>query len=393
MITNPSFAAIDAWIADYVDSGKLPFAHVKITRGETTLYEGARGFADVKSGRAYQRDDLIRIFSLSKIVTAVAILQLIDDGVLGLDQDVAEILPEFAQTPIYDPTTGGTRPRKGPITIRHLLTHSAGLSYAQNEDAIAPLYQQAGLVLFYQDTLARFSEVLAQQPLLFQPGERYYYSTAFGLLGRVVEVAGRMPFAQALEQRIFAPLGMTDTAFDVAPEQLDRLVTLYEFAPERNLRVLETNRASSWKQQDRDVFFDGGGGLVSTVEDFARFMDMLRRDGTGDKGERVLSQASVKALQTDQLGRTFAQMDVTDNGHYPLTDAKGLGVYVVTSSDERASPWAIGEFGWSGAASLISWVNPRLDISVVFATQLFPSDTFPLYPELNALVYGALHSA
>lgn len=389
-MTTQDFDAIRMWLNDYVDSGRLPFGHVKITRGTDTLFEYAYGFADIKSGEVYQRDKLVRVFSLSKIVTAVAILQLVDDGLLELDQDVAEILPEFDETTAFDATLGQTVPRSGPITIRQLLTHSSGLTYAHNEDAVAPFYRKAGLVLFYPDTLENFSQVLAQQPLLFQPGTRYHYSTAFGLLGRVVEVCRNTSFADALHSRIFAPLGLEDIGFEVPHSKSDRFVCLYEFSPEKKLRRLEKQRGSSWMQRDEDRFFDGGGGLVSTVGDFTAFMDMLRRNGTTPSGDCILSDDAVTMLQTDQLGRSFAQMEVTDNGFYPLSDSKGLGVYVVGADHERVSDVSVGEYGWSGAASLQAWVNPGLDISVVFATQLFPSDSYPLYPELNALIYKAV---
>jgi CubicO group peptidase (beta-lactamase class C family) len=279
-----------------------------------------------------------------------------------------------------------------PIAIWHLLTHTAGLTYGfMYAHPLDELYRRAGFEWGAPDIdLASISERLAQLPLLFQPGSEWNYSMAIDILGRLVEVASGQTLDEFLRTRIFEPLKMTDTGFSVPEADADRVATLYGAHPGTGLAVpmVEAGRAAFSPPRA----FLGGGGLVSTMADYVRFAEMLRRGGELD-GVRLLSPRTVRLMTTNHLP---GGADLTAFGR-PLFsettfDGVGFGLLGSVTLDPVTAkvPGSVGDFGWGGAASTFFWVDPVEDITCVFMTQLLPSSTHPIRSQLKQLVHQAL---
>ncbi len=276
------------------------------------------------------------------------------------------------------------------MTVQHLLTHTSGLTYGEgNPGAVSRLYERHRTDFGPQDgPLAEVVERLAGIPLLHQPGTAWGYGVSTDVLGRVIEVASGLPLDRFLDERVLGPLGMTDTSFRVPPEKLGRFAALYEATPDGGLRLLET--PSSGPQAGEVTTFSGGAGLVSTADDYFRFAELLRRGGAVD-GVRLLEESTVRLMTSDRLGRDLAAMGQATFNETAMDGVGfGLGVSVVVDPSRTAWRSARGEFAWGGYASTAFWVDPEHDATVVFLTQVVPSDRYPIRGELRALVADAL---
>lgn len=331
-----------------------------------------------------------RIYSMTKPVTTVAVLMLFEEGRFLLTDPVARYLPEFAAPRVWV-APGESRPATGPLTIRQLLTHTAGLSYDEDVAGVPRLYQEAQI--WEVDSLAEFTARVAGLPLAFEPGTRWHYSVANDVLGRLVEVVAGQPFDEFLAERIFAPLGMDDTGFRLPPSSRDRLAPLYT-------REGEGMRPAA---DDRDALEDpalvpyGGHGLLSTAGDYLRFAQLLLNGGELD-GQRLLSRKTVELMFTDHLPAEWkppmpeAWLAATENrtGDLDLGLGYGLGGYVVTDVARNGVPGSVGTYAWGGGASTYFFIDPREGLAAIFLTQLRPSDSYPLRAEFRAAVYQAL---
>lgn len=387
---------IDEHFSDYVDDGRLPGYSIAVARGGHLAHVSTYGQRDVEARLPTTSDTMYRIYSMTKPITSVALLMLVEEGKLQLTDLVSDFIPSFAQTRVW---RGGTvlKPVTDPITepmrIWHLLTHTAGMTYGfLYADVVDDMYRRAGFEMGVgQDqTLAEICDKYAALPLLFQPGASWNYSVATDVLGRVIEVASGTMLDEFLSKKILDPLGMHDTAFWVSPDKHERLAALYGVNESTGgFKRLETigNGAKSMP-----IYLSGGGGLVSTAFDYFLFLQMLANRGVlGDV--RLLSPASISLMTMNHLPNN---QDVTTFGRaigeelYFDGVGFGLGVSVVVDQAKTRSLSPTGTYGWGGAASTVFWIDPVEEVVAMFFTQLMPSTTYPIRPYLRQLVYQAI---
>jgi CubicO group peptidase (beta-lactamase class C family) len=385
-----SFPRTAAVIAHYVGSRRVSGVSVAIQRGG-----GAPEFLNV--GRpafdaedAVAEDTLFRIYSMSKPITGLAAMLLVEDGRLALDQPISEVLPDFAEMQVLvGPDLGPTRPATGPIRMRHLLTHTAGLSYAINpEGALPALYRGLGLTPMggggrpakgAAQSLEAFAERLATLPLAADPGARMEYSVALDLLGLVIQRVADQPFPAFLRERLFDPLGMDDTAFHVPPEKLARLATNYRLKGDR-LEVEDDPADSAYARPPG--LPSGGSGLVSSARDYIRLCAMLLNDGTLD-GVRVMAPQTV----------ALACSNLAPAGVFTLLgDGFAAGQRVVIPESVRDGDLPVGAVSWGGAAGTTQWVDRANGFALVLMTQFMPQDAYPIWEEVRRAAYADLDS-
>lgn len=394
-IDQPYVAAyprIQALIDRYVGEGKIAGASAAVkTLNAAPLYLSAGRLALDAEAQA-GADSLYRIYSMTKPVTGIAAMMLIEEGRMTLDQPIGEILPAFRNMRVLtNRETMATRAATNPITIRHLLTHTAGLSYTIiNERPLSRLYRQQGLfaagraiTLEEGDgqppaTLEEFGARLAALPLSYEPGSWWRYSVSLDLLGLVIQHVSGEPFDQFLQRRLFLPLSMRDTAFYVPADKIDRLTTNYVIA-EGQLRVLD-DRAHSPFATVAGVPY-GGAGLVSSARDYARFCEMLLNQGALD-GVRVLSRESVRTATSNLLPESIDRVNTGLEG----ADF-GAGMGITTEASARAGGPPPGAYTWGGAAGTTMWVDPVNQAYVVAMTQYMPSTAYPIWNELRQAAY------
>jgi CubicO group peptidase (beta-lactamase class C family) len=389
-------ARIDAHFKGYVDGGKLPGWQVMVSRRGRVAHFSSYGLIDKEDGRPVEADTLWRIYSMTKPVTSVAAMMLWEQGRFDLSDPISKWLPEFTEQQVY---TGGsaakysTVPATEPIRVWHLLTHTAGLTYGFHRVHITDeIYRNAGFEFGNPRglDLAGTVEAYAQLPLAFNPGTEWLYSVATDVLGRLVEVVSGQPLDRFFAEHIFEPLGMTDTSFYVEEEQQHRLAALYAL-PAGGREMVRFDQMGKAAVTPPRVL-SGGGGLVSTTRDYTRFTWMLLNGGEYD-GARLLSPRTVRLMTRNHLP---GGVDLQAYGR-PLFaevryDGVGFGLGFATLLDPAVAKVAgnAGEFNWGGLASTAFWVDPVDEITVVFMTQLMPSSTYPLRPQLRQLVYQAI---
>lgn len=389
---------IDRHFAGYVDRGELPGWLALVSRHGKIAHLSTYGARDMASGAEVGADTLFRIHSMSKPVTSVAAMMLHEQGVFELTDPVSDFLPAFAEPRVYvggPPEQPRTRPATEPIRIWHLLTHTAGLTYGfQHLHPVDAMYRQAGFELTTARglDLAECCDAWARLPLLFDPGQRWNYSVATDVLGRVVEVASGQSLDEFFRDRIFGPLGMWDTGFTADPADADRLATLY-VADESRLAVphpkADRVHATAFEQPKA---LAGGAGLISSAHDYHRFVRMLLRGGELD-GARLLGSRTVRYMTSNHLPG-HADLETIASGAFSEAanagTGFGLGFSVVHDPVASKVPCSTGEFAWGGMASTAFWGDPVEDLGVVFLTQLMPSGTHPIRSQLRQLVYQAL---
>lgn len=399
---NASYSVVSALLDRLVSTGLLPGASVLIHRsGKEVLYHQA-GLSDFTSGNPLARDTIFRLFSMTKPIVAAAVMILVDDGVIRLEDAVTVYIPEFAELGVYlgdDGDAVQSTPAR-PIHIKHLLTHTAGFSYwFYPNDPVAALYaNDPGIGLHERfrfdsalgglDGLARS---LARLPLVGQPGDRWHYSMSLDVAGIVIERATGEPLDKFMKRRLFEPLAMNDTAFSVGSGQVNRLASLYGPKAGGGIELLESGGESPLLKTVPGL--SGGGGLLSTIDDYSRFAEMLRRGGELE-GRRVLSEDSARAMMTNQLnpnqltelpGLAMSGLGGTGDGL-----GFGLGGAVVVEPQASGVPAFRGEYSWGGAASTTFWVDPENRLTVVFMTQLQPPSPEMPRDQLHSAVYEAM---
>ncbi len=388
---------IDSHFNRYVSRDQISGWSCAIHRHGDPVWQSCQGLRDREAGLAVEADTVFRIYSMTKPVTSVAVMMLVESGELALTDAVADIIPAFAEQRVYragSQHAPATEPVTSTMQIWHLLTHTAGLTYdflcAHPVDA---MYREAGFNWGAHPSadLAEACELWASMPLLFQPGHEWNYSVATDVLGRVVEVVSGQTLDRFFEQRIFAPLGMVDTAFQPGEQQLPRLAALY--GPDHDKRAVR-NTAADERARTAPRLLSGGGGLYSTLADYQRFCHMLLNRGEGKgEGQRLLGSRTVDRMLRNHLpdGRTligFGRPLFSETAHAGM--GFGLGFSVVVDDVATHTLCSAGEAAWGGAASTGFWIDPKEGLSVVFMTQLLPSSTWPLRTELRNLVYQAL---
>ncbi|GHG86125.1 serine hydrolase domain-containing protein [Streptomyces lanatus] len=389
---------LDQYFAHYVDEGRLPGFLVSVARGGRVAHLTTHGHRDMAAGLPVEADTLWRIYSMTKPVTSVAALLLVEEGKLSLDDPVDRHLPGFAEPRVYVSGSGSdvvTRPADGPITVRHLMTHTAGLTFAfYHSHPVDALYREANLesAVLPGSDLARTVDVYARLPLQFEPGTQWNYSVATNVLGRVIEVVSGQRLDEFFAERICGPLGMTDAGFSVRDEQAVRLAELYGESESGGIEPIPGLPLRG----GRPRFLSGSGGLAASAHDVHRFMELLRGRGELD-GVRLLAPGTVDLMTSNQLP---GGADLRAFGSRPAHDESGndgigfgLGVSVVIDPARTKAPTVLGSYGWSGVATTTFWVDPRHDLTVQFMTQVRPRTSHTMFQDLKRLVHEALIGA
>ncbi|KUL74816.1 MULTISPECIES: serine hydrolase [unclassified Streptomyces] len=385
---------LDQHFAREVDEGRLPGFLVSVARGGRVAHLTTHGMRDTAAGLPVEADTLWRVYSMTKPMTSIAALMLVEEGRLSLDDPVGRHLPAFSEPRVYVRGSGAgtvTRPADGPMTVRHLMTHTAGLTFAfYHQHPVDALYRDAGLhsAVLPGSDLATTVDVYASLPLQFEPGTQWNYSVATNVLGRVVEVVSGQPLDTFLAERVFGPLGMTDAGFRVDGEQEGRLAELYGQTESGGIEPI-----AGLPLHGRPRFLSGSGGVVASAHDVHRFMEMLRRRGELD-GTRLLTPGTVALMTSNHLPggadlRSFGSRPAHDE---PGNDGVGfgLGVSVVIDPDRTRDPSVRGAFGWSGVATTTFWVDPTHDLTVQFMTQVRHRTSHTVFQDLKRLVHEAV---
>ena len=379
----------------YIDSGRLPNAQLVIARdGQPVHYTKLGSMGDDK--RELRDDALFRIASMTKPVTSIAFMQLVEQCEVALEEPVARIFPEFANLKVYAGGGGAIpfAPGKPASAMRFvdLLTHMSGLTYGlQNRNNIDAAYRENNFD-FARDHLDSdaFIEKLSKLPLEFAPGTGWNYSVSTDVLGVAVERISGMRLGDYFEKHIFAPLGMTDTHFGVAEGQSERLVDAYAYQPGHAPKMI--NAGATSKLNEPGAFDSGGGGLIGTIADYHRFSTMLLNGGELD-GARIVSPKTIRLMRTNHLPNNA---DLTEMSSSLFSEANnagtgfGLGFAMVIDPSKTLMPSSEGEFYWGGAYSTAFFVDPVERITMVFMTQVYPSSTYPIRRQLKTLIYSAL---
>lgn len=370
--------AIDSWHAQYVAGGQLPCALTLVAQEGTPLAVRTAGLADVEHEVPCAADTIFRIFSMTKPVTAVAAMSMIDDGRLRLDEPVSEFIPAYAHLSVNataDPSRLEPRPARSQMTIRHLLTHTSGLTYGGEPGAVSGLYDQKATNFGVDDgPLAEVVDRLAAIPLLFEPGERWHYSVSLDVLGRVLEIVDGRPLDQVLARRVLEPVGMVDTSFRLSPGKQDRMASLYQAEGDGFARIPE---GVGYPGGTEVTTLSGGAGLLSTAEDYTRFATMLLLGGEVD-GSRIISSASAAQMQRNHLpGDIAACGEPTFSESTTHGIGFGLGGSVVIDPSVTDWPSSPGEYAWGGYASTAFLIDPVRRCTAAFFTQLIPSSRYP----------------
>ena len=382
-MSSEGLARIGPAMHSYVDDGRLAGVMTMVARHGQVVHWETTGMRDVAAGDPLEPDDIFRIYSMTKPLTSVAVMILVEEGAVALDDPVSKFVPAFAgATVLNDPGERATAAR--PMTVEHLLTHTSGLTYGFFGDSpVDRIYNQSGF--FTQaEGLDDFARRVADLPLLANPGDRWNYSVSTDILGRVVEVASGQPFDAFLQARIFDPLDMNDTAFVVPADKRDRFAVHYA-RPDGALQMIDSPVDGQYTQPPR--WLSGGGGLTSTASDYIRFAQMLLQDGELG-GVRILEPETVQKMRSNRLPDALVpiQLGTFLSPGYGF----GLGFAVVVDEDASPEPDNDGVFRWAGAANTFFWIDPAAELIGMVWTQFNPFAAYDLEREFQTLVYEAL---
>jgi CubicO group peptidase (beta-lactamase class C family) len=386
---------------NYIEPGKIVGCQVAVARHGHLAYSRSVGQMDRERGKPMAEDAIFRIYSMSKPITSVALMTLYERGYFQLDDPVSRYIPEWRDQKVWVSGEGEamqTVAPNTPMTFRHVLSHSGGLTYgSQLESLGAPgtghpvdkAYAAAGVRHGAGETLRDFVLKLAKVPLRYQPGERWMYSLSTDVCGYLVEVISGKRFDRYLQEVIFDPLKMKDTSFVVSPDKLDRFAANYRRGPDKILKLIDDPHTSNYLKEP--AFFSGGGGLTGTTADYLRFCEMLRRGGELD-GERILGPRTLEMMHKNHLagGKDLTELAIAS---FSETANKGVGFglgFAVTLDQVTTGTLGEGDYYWGGAASTIFWVDPKEDLVVVFMTQLMPSGAFNFRGQLKSIIYSSI---
>ena len=407
-VTDPSEVGMSAArleriapaMQDYVDRGVVRGISTLVARRGQVVHRSLHGHRDAEAGLAMTDDTLYRIYSMTKPIVSTALMLLHEAGRFQLDQPVAAYLPGFAASKVLQ-SDGSLVDAARPITIGDVLSHTSGLTYDFMVDNLAAaLYREHRVMHDATRALEDLIDVVASLPLGFQPGERFHYSVGIDVAARLVEVIADQPLGDFLAARIFAPLGMTDTAFGIPDEQLHRLSAMYglpDLVGEDyhagdlveaalsgfNERI---DVSATYPTSTPDVFVRGGHGLFSTIDDYHRFAQMLGNGGELN-GERIVGRKTLELMHTNRLTPAMLPWEIM--GMPSPGFGFGLGSRAMLDVAASQGPGSIGEFGWAGAAKTYYWVDPVEDLVAVFMAQYM---TGPEQPDrtFRSVVYQAI---
>lgn len=379
----------------YLAPGRLPCALTLVARGGEIAHFGVEGMSHVARGQRIAQDTIFRIYSMTKPVTSVALMMLLEEGKIALDEPVHRHIPEWRDLGVFRAGFVGTfqtaRPER-PMLAVDLLRHTSGLTYGfQNRTNVDAAYRKLGIgELERRGTLAGMIEALAKLPLEFSPGSAWNYSVATDVCGYLVEKISGQPLDEFFRDRIFSPLDMTDTGFHVPGDKVDRFASCYAAGP-KGAMILQDDAAES-PYLAPPSFVSGGGGLVSTAGDYLRFCRMLLNGGELN-GKRILGRKTIELMTANHLpgGRFLSDMSQSLFSEAAYDGIGfGLGFSVTVDPARTLLPGSAGEYSWGGAASTYFWIDPKEELICIFMTQLLPSTLYPIRRDLRTMVYAAM---
>ena len=399
-ISEERLAILDQHIERYIADGSFPGGTFLISRKGETVYHKSFGYQDDAKTATYKNDNIYRLASMTKAVTTVSILQLYEQGKLGLDDPIHYYIPAFNNAVVlgedYNPadTTYNTVPAAQPITIRHLLTHTSGITYGLfNPGKISAIYEKQGANQFGlshpEMTTEQMVNTIATVPLIFQPGTKYMYGLNMEVLGRIVEVVSGMPLNQYFRKNIFDPVGMDDTYFYLPKDRHDRLVPFYMYDDKGKSITAKTSIVGfnvDYPTISDNNHYAGGGGLSGTAEDYAKFIQVLCTDGTY-KGVRLLSRNTIDVMTSDQL----ILLNQKGTGFSPLPGITyGLGFALKTEAGSAWSAKSPGTFEWGGAFNTKFFIDPSEELIFVGMGQTFGYRRPDFWERLYTIIYGTI---
>jgi CubicO group peptidase (beta-lactamase class C family) len=389
-LTREGVERLDALLKDAAEKKQVAGAVALVMRHGKLGYLGTAGWQDAEAKTPMAPDALFRIASMTKPITSVAAMMLVEEGKLRPDDPVSKYLPEFKGQKVLAPGKGPV-PAQREITVSDLLTHTSGITYRFRGGDLGGLYAKAGIndgLTPDNGTIADNVKKIAAQPLLFQPGTAWEYGLNTDVLGRVIEVASGKDLGAFFRERVFKPLGMRDTAFFPPKDDLPRLAALYTLTPDRALKRVGDEPvtdgalvySANYPYKGSKKYYSGGAGLVSTAADYGRFLQMLLGGGAYGGG-RLLKAKTVKEMTTNHIGDK--KMWITEHG-----DGFGYGFGVVTEKEK--GPASVGTYSWGGIFNTYFFVDPKKEVVAVLMTQLYPSNHLTIRPDFQKRVYEAL---
>jgi CubicO group peptidase (beta-lactamase class C family) len=391
---------LPAAIQEAIDQKKIAGGAVLLARHGKVVYQSAVGQQDVENKVSLNSSTLFRLASMSKPVTSVVAMQLVEDGKLNLTDPLSKFVPEFKDMRVLVPTKDGKSyelvAANRPITIHDLLTHTSGITYRFfNKPFVGQMYADAGVCDGLSETPGTLGDnvrKIAKQPLVCQPGAAWEYGLNTDVLGYVIEVASGQSLEQFCQQRLFQPLKMNDTSFVVPQPKRARLSALFASGPDKTLKQVGPGSfvangltySATYPVRDEATYCSGGAGLVSTLNDYFRFSQMMLNRGELD-GVRVLKAETVDQMTRNQLGELRVS--------FPGLTAFGYGFGIVTeATNKETEPSAVGSYSWAGAFGTIFWVDPKNALVGVYMAQTAPAE-FPLALRIKRLAYEAMNEA
>jgi CubicO group peptidase (beta-lactamase class C family) len=384
----------------YVDRDVYAGINTLIARRGKVVHAGAFGWRDKEGGSPMTADTIFRLYSMTKPIICTALMTLLEEGRFRLIEPLANYIPAFGAVKVLEADGNLVAPVR-PILIRDLMTHMSGLSYHFVEEVgVGKMYAGAAKLLGADHSLEAVIDDLAQFPLAFQPGTRWRYSVGIDVAARIIEVISGRPLGMFLRERLFEPLGMSDTAFGVPPEKRAHVAAMYgrpdvlaagvtmgsEFAAWMSGVNDRIDVSKSYPVDSPDVFVRGGHGLFSTIGDYFRFAQMLANGGALD-GERIIGRKTLELMHSNFVPAALLPLEI---GGLPMPGyGFGLGSRVLLDVAQSGAPGSVGEFGWSGAAKTHYWVDPKEEVVGLFMTQSMMSFDLPEL-DLRALAYQAI---
>ena len=390
-------AAVPDFFETYLTREKISGYSILVARSGKIALQSQRGRSAFEGGHELCMDTIFRIYSMTKPITSVAIMMLVERGKIMLQDPVTKYLPQFANVRVFEkgtPREFTTREPERMITVHDLMTHQSGLTYdfmlAHPVDA---LYRNVRIngARSEKFTLEEFIDKLVEMPLQFSPGQQWNYSVSTDVLGRIIEVVSGETLDVFLNKNIFSPLGMNDTSFTIDDDKRSRLAHNYSRDPVTGLTSLADSPEKTIYAPGRK-FLSGGGGLLSTMGDYLKFCEMMRCDGVLN-GARLLGRKTVTYMTSNHLPNGETLMDRASGSFSEVSyggTGFGLGFSVVVNPQYAPTITSRGVYSWGGLASTFFWVDPQEEMVVILMTQLMPSGTYPLRPQLQQLVYSAL---
>ena len=396
-ISIDALARLDRHLLErYVQPEKIAGCLTLVSRRGEVAHLSAMGQMDRERGKPMATDTIFRFYSMTKPITSVALMQLHERGMFQLTDPVSRFIPQWRDLQAMSAPDGpvtDTCPPARPMSMRDVLSHQSGLTYGFMEGALEQAYNRADV---YQAgtmkgrDLQSMIDRLAEMPLKFSPGDNWNYGVSTDVCGYLVQTISGQRFDEYLQEHIFDPLGMVDTAFDVPAEKIDRFAANYERGPDRQLRLLDDPETSDYGEPQ--TFFSGGGGLVSTAQDYHRFCQMLLNGGELD-GARLLGPKTIELMTMNHLPdgqdlseRALGTFSETANDGVGF----GLGFAMIVDIPRTQNVGSIGEYYWGGAASTIFWIDPAEEMIVIFLTQFMPSGTFNFRGQIKQILYPGL---